>query len=48
MPEFKGNRSSWHSYLVQFNTIMNMNDCGDNEVKVCNLQAGRGVAREST
>ena len=22
VPEFKGNRSSWHSYLVQFNTIM--------------------------
>ena len=35
--EFKGNRSSWHSYLVQFNTIMKMNDCDDNEVKVCKL-----------
>ena len=35
--EFKGNRSSWHSYLVQFNTTMKMNDCRDNEVKVCKL-----------
>ena len=37
MPEFKGNRSSWHSYPAQFNTIMKMNDCDDNEVKVCKL-----------
>ena len=43
--EFKGNRSSWHSYLVQFNTIMKMNDCDDNEVKVCKLvEALRGKA----
>ena len=34
VPEFKGNRSSWHSYLVQFNTIMKMNDCDDNEVSL--------------
>ena len=45
VPEFKGNRSSWHSYLVQFNTIMKMNDCDDNEVKVCKLvEALRGKA----
>ena len=45
VPEFKGNRSSWHSYLVQFNTIMKMNDCRDNEVKVCKLvEALRGKA----
>ena len=45
VPEFKGNRSSWHSYLVQFNTIMKMNDCHDNEVKVCKLvEALRGKA----
>ena len=45
VPEFKGNRSSWHSYLVQFNTIMKMNECGDNEVKVCKLvEALRGKA----
>ena len=45
VPEFKGNRSGWHSYLVQFNTIMKMNDCGDNEVKVCKLvEALRGKA----
>ena len=43
VPEFKGNRSSWHSYLVQFNTIMKMKDCHDNEVKVCKLvEALRG------
>ena len=45
VPEFKGNRSSWDSYLVQFNTIMKMNDCDDNEVKVCKLvEALRGKA----
>ena len=45
VPEFKGNRSSWHSNLVQFNTIMKMNDCDDNEVKVCKLvEALRGKA----
>ena len=45
VPELKGNRSSWHSYLVQFNTIMKMNDCRDNEVKVCKLvEALRGKA----
>ena len=45
VPEFKGNRSSWHSYLVQFNTIMKMNGCDDNEVKVCKLvEALRGKA----
>ena len=45
VPEFKGNRSSWHSYLVQFNTIMKMNDCDDNEVKVWKLvEALRGKA----
>ena len=45
VPEFKGNRSSWHSYLVQFNTIMKMNDRQDNEVKVCKLvEALRGKA----
>ena len=45
VPEFKGNRSSWHSYLVQFNTIMKMNDCDDNEVKACKLvEALRGKA----
>ena len=45
VPEFKGNRSSWHSYLVQLNTIMKMNDCQDNEVKVCKLaEALRGKA----
>ena len=45
VPEFKGNRSSWHSYLVQFNTIVKMNDCHDNEVKVCKLvEALRGKA----
>ena len=45
VPEFKGNRSSWHSYLVQFNTTMKMNDCHDNEVKVCKLvEALRGKA----
>ena len=43
--ENKGNRSSWHSYLVQFNTIMKMNDCHDNKVKVCKLvEALRGKA----
>ena len=48
VPEFKGIRSSWHSYLVQFNTIMKMNDCGDNEVKVCKLvEALRGKALDS-
>ena len=46
MPEFKSNHSGWHSYLVQFNTSMKMNDCDDNEDKV--VQAGRGVAKEST
>ena len=43
--EFKGNRSSWYSYLVQCNTIMKMNNCDDNEVKVCKLvEALRGKA----
>ena len=45
VPEFKGNRSSWPSYLAQFNTIMKMNDSHDNEVKVCKLaEALRGKA----
>ena len=43
----RSSRANWYhwSYLVQFNTIMKMNDCRDNEVKVCKLvEALRGKA----
>ena len=45
VPEFKDNRNSWHSYIIQFNTIMKMNDCNNSEVMVCKLvEALRGTA----
>ena len=44
VPEFKGD-NRWHSYIIQFNTIMKMNDCRDNDVMVCKLvEALRGRA----
>ena len=44
VPEFKGD-NRWHSYIFQFNTIMKMNDCRDNDVMVCKMvKALRGRA----
>ena len=41
-PEFKGD-NRWYSYIIQFSTIMKMNDCRDNDVMVCKLvEALRG------
>ena len=47
VPEFKGNRNSWHSYIIQFHTIMKMNNCNDSEVIVCKLvEELRGTAHD--
>ena len=44
VPECNGD-NRWHSYITQFNTIMKMNDCRDNDVMVCKLvEALRGRA----
>ena len=36
VPQFNG-ENRWHSYIIQFNTIMKMNDCRDNDVMDCKL-----------
>ena len=43
VPEYKGD-NRWHSYIIQFNTIVKMNDCRDNDGMVCKLvEALRGA-----
>ena len=44
VPESNGD-NRWHSYIIQFNTIMKINDCRDNDAMVCKLvEALRGRA----